>query len=206
MTVRRPGSPADWARVRELCCLTGNAGDPVARERWEAYGEFWIGPYERFLPGWTYVVEDEGRIEGYLTGCPDTARFLRRRTVHDLVLRARLASGRFGASDADRAYFRRALRLETRPGLLFPREVARALTRDFPGHLHVNVDARLRGRGAGQRLLEAFLADLSSAGVRGVHLLCGPKPLAFYERAGFRELAVAYPRPETPVHALARRT
>ena len=80
-TARRlsAGEKASWAAVRELCCRTGNNGDPIAPERWELFARIWIEPYEKILPHWTYIAESGEAVVGYLTGCPDTRVFHRAR-------------------------------------------------------------------------------------------------------------------------------
>jgi len=80
--VRAAKSPADWQAVRSLCCRTGNGGDPIDPTRWPLFAELWIGPYQRLVPEWTYVAEMDGRMVGYLTGCPDTAAFRRASGSH----------------------------------------------------------------------------------------------------------------------------
>ena len=58
-------------------------------------------------------------------------------------------------------------------------EVAKTLRGEFaaidlatcPAHLHINLDARWRGHGAGSALTEAYLDELRALDVPGVHLL-----------------------------------
>lgn len=63
-------------------------------------------------------------------------------------------------------------------------------TRSFPAHLHINLDARWRGRGIGARLIEAFVGDLAARGIPGVHVVTGAgmRNVAFYARNGFAEV------------------
>ncbi len=65
-----------------------------------------------------------------------------------------------------------------------------ALTARYPAQLHVNLAPAYRSQGLGQRLIEAFVADLRHAGVHGVHVITsrGARNVGFYERNGFREL------------------
>ncbi len=61
----------------------------------------------------------------------------------------------------------------------------------YPAHLHINLDARWRGLGAGRRLLDAYLAQLLDLGVPGVHLhttSLNLAAIALYTRMGFRLL------------------
>lgn len=60
------------------------------------------------------------------------------------------------------------------------------LTRIYPAHLHVNLDADWRGRGVGVRLVAAFAAEAASRGAPGLHVVtaAGSRNVAFYRRSG----------------------
>ncbi len=203
--IRRAASGPDWDAIRTLCCLTGEAGDPVDAARWPLFAELWIGPYQRLAPTWTYVAELGGRVAGYLTGCPDTRAFERaRRSRVTVPLLLRLALGRYPWNADARRFVRRALGLG-RPAEARLAEVqGPALLDRFPAHLHMNVEAASRSRGIGAALLARFLGDLAGAGVGGVHLFCGPGPRSFYRRAGFAELGALEARPGRVVYLLGR--
>src|SRR6185312_12630729 len=111
--VRVAKSPADWQAVRNLCCRTGNGGDPIDPARWPLFAELWVGPYQRLAPEWTYVAEMDGRVVGYLTGCPDTAAFRRARRFRvTLPLLVAIACRRFPWNADARRAVRMALRLD----------------------------------------------------------------------------------------------
>lgn len=61
------------------------------------------------------------------------------------------------------------------------------LTRDYPAHLHINLDENYRNSGLGTRLIERFAGDAAAAGVRGVHVVTGARARnrSFYNRNGF---------------------
>jgi GNAT superfamily N-acetyltransferase len=203
--IRAAAGAADWAAVRELCCLTGQAGAPIEAARWAFFAELWIGPYQRVRPAWTRVAVVDGRVVGYLTGCPDSRRFrLACGLSWSPTLLARVLLGAYGRTPDTRRFVRRALGL-TRP---IEADVARRLPRldvEYPAHLHMNVAARCRGQGIGRRLVERFVADLGAHGVPGVHLLCGEEARGFYGRLGFDDLARLELRSGATVHALGRR-
>lgn len=66
-----------------------------------------------------------------------------------------------------------------------------AWTRQYPAHLHINVDEAYRSRGIGERLIERFCAHAAARGAPGVHVVTakGARNVGFYSRCGFRELA-----------------
>lgn len=205
LAVRVARDPGDWHAVRELCCLTGAAGEPIDAERWPFFAEVWIGPYQRLRPGWTYVAEHGRRVVGYLTGCPDTGPFEReRRWRATLPLLAAVLRGRYGTTADTRRLLRRALGLAPAVEARFPRPLRARLAREYPAHLHMNVAAGARGSGVGRALLGRYLEDLRARGVPGVHLFCGPGPLGFYAGAGFRDLDAREVASGTRVHALGR--
>jgi GNAT superfamily N-acetyltransferase len=63
------------------------------------------------------------------------------------------------------------------------------LTRRFPAHLHINLDAAFRSRGVGAQLIEAFAERARRAGAPGMHVVTGRgmRNVKFYERCGFSE-------------------
>jgi len=63
------------------------------------------------------------------------------------------------------------------------------LTRRFPAHLHINLDAAFRGQGIGAQLIEAFAERARKAGAPGMHVVTGQgmRNVKFYERCGFVE-------------------
>jgi GNAT superfamily N-acetyltransferase len=64
------------------------------------------------------------------------------------------------------------------------------LTKHYPAHLHINLDADWRSRGVGARLIEAFCAHAAAAGSPGVHVVTGApsRNVGFYQRTGFHQL------------------
>jgi len=190
LTVKRESERAIWHAIGELCCRTGNNGEPIAPERWRLFAKIWIEPYEKLLPDWTYVAEAEGEVVGYLPGCPDSKKFTRRTFWRSTVpLLADILLGRFRGQRDARAFARRALGLTRSVERCFPSHVRRRIHSAYPAHLHINVDARYRGSGIGRRLYQSYFADLRAQGITGIHLYCGADPLTFYLRLGFEELS-----------------
>jgi len=205
LSADRRAHRGDWESVREICCRTGNNGAPVARERWRFFARVWIEPYEVLAPEWTYVAEHEGRIIGYLTGCPDSDHFSRRRAWRlTWPLIARILFGEFRNTPGARAFARQALGLQQSQEAAIPYGVRAGIYRTYPAHLHINIEAEYRRAGLGRRLIETYCADLRREGIAGVHLFCGADPVRFYVRAGFEVLASGDFH-GAPVFAMGRR-
>jgi GNAT superfamily N-acetyltransferase len=191
-----------WAAVSELCCRTGDDGNPIASERWELFGRIWIEPYRVLASEWCYVALADRCVVGYLTGCSDTASFARRRFLRCTVrLLWRIVFGRYRGDAYGKRFAREALGWDRSVEGYFPQPIRQRLRTEFPAHLHMNVDADFRRRGVGMRLIERFVKDLQQRRITGVHLFCAAAPVPFYIRAGFKVLAVTSVR-GNPVHAL----
>lgn len=188
----RPAEPGAWLAIREICCRTANNGEPIARERWDFFARVWIDPYEKIQPEWTYVAERGGAVVGYLTGCADTRAFERaKRRRLALPLLMDVTWGAFRRIPGARRLVLQQLGIKESAERSFSPGLRRRIGRDYPAHLHMNVEREFRRAGVGSRLLEAYLGDLRRAAVPGVHLFCGPDPVAFYGRAGFQVFEVS---------------
>jgi len=206
LLIRAAKSEADWSAIRRICCATGENGNPIALERWPFFSENWIGPYQSYWPDWTFVAEGEDGIVGYLTGCPDTSAHIRRRRwFWSPGITARILMGRWGWTPETRRFLKRWSGMELGPERAFAPEVSERIRQEFPAHLHVNLSAPVRGRGAGQKLMEAFFEKARRHGhsrATGIHVFCGSAPVGFYRRLGFEELGRIEIRPGVEVHAL----
>ena len=211
---------ADWRFIREACCATGNGGAPIDRARWPFFAEQWIGPYERLRPEWAYVAEEASPTRergpnsraGYLTGCPDSARFrAERRWLFDIPLFVQARLGLF-PMNGDVAQFLTRIRAEFTgkipgrgPEESFPADTTREVLTEYPAHLHMNLTGEARGNGIGRALVERYREDLTHAGVHGIHLFCGEGPRLFYQRVGFRIIDQIEFRPGIVVYRLGSR-
>jgi GNAT superfamily N-acetyltransferase len=202
----KPSSDADWKVIRDLCGKTANAGAGIPERRWPFFGEFWVGPYQKLAPEWTFVARDpEGRIVGYLTGCPDTAPYERKKLVrHTLPLFFKVLSGAYPFNEDITWFLKRFLKLEAGWVKKYPKGLVPTLARDYPAHLHVNVDGTCRGGGVGRKLMGLYESELKKAGVPGVHLYCGASPAGFYSKLGYETLAAGERFPGVMVYAMGK--
>ena len=114
---------------------------------------------------YTWVACLDGQVSGFLSGSMDTVRQRVRfasRILPSVVWRA--LQGRYKLGDKTWRYAR-AMVL----GIL-RREYPHVDFREYPAHLHVNVDANIRGRGYGRRLMSAYLEQIRGLDVPGVFL------------------------------------
>lgn len=202
----RLGAPSDgnlWRGVRRLCCLTGNDGAPIATERWQFFAKVWIAPYEAILPQWSYVALLNDQVIGYLTGCPNTTKFLRQKWLRcDLPQAVHLSAKIARLTPPESHFLKHVTGLLRGPEQSFPAQLRRTIARDYPAHLHMNVEEAYRRQGLGRQLAARYFADLQRARVSGVHLYCGARPREFYRRIGFAELGtIRYGG--TDIHACA---
>jgi GNAT superfamily N-acetyltransferase len=198
---------AAWSRLREICCATALSGSPLPdRGRWSFFGELWVGPYQCYLPDWTYVnVDQQGRVQGYITLCPDSRRLERKLNfLFRPGLALALAFKRYPMTTDARNFLKRWLGLQPSPESRFPREVWGRVHREFPAHLHMNLESGARGTGAGRALCESALERLRQAGVPGIHLLCGDAPVGFYSKNGFEILHAVEWKPGVRVNLMVR--
>lgn len=201
--VLKEKNPAWWSDIRDICCATGNGGNPIDKSRWDFFSEQWVGPYQRLIPGWTYVVLSGESVVGYLTGCPSTRSFnFIRKPLFDLLLALKVIFGRFNKNNDTRRFLRRFFRLDKGPEESFSPQTLRHVYKRYPAHLHMNLLSNARGKGAGRQLIQAFAKDLQERNITGIHLFCGEDARKFYLKMGFTDIAQIEFRPNVNVYLM----
>ncbi len=183
-TIRRY-QPSDRSAVRQLAGDTAHFGDPVERffDAREAFLDAFANYYTDVAYNYLWVAYDGGDLIGYLMGCPDTYNYatwfrsnIRRVSWRVITLRYRNVFTRKSLG-----YLRRYWRLRVPYIDLSP----------YPAHLHINTRADRRGAGVGRALMQAYLDQLRSENVPGVHLETTSEnkiAVAWYEKLGFQRL------------------
>ena len=184
-TIIRPARPDDADALFDICLRTADAGaDASALYSHPHYpGLVYAAPYLAVPSGFGFVLDSGGRVEGYIVGTGDTARF-----EADLEARWWLDLRRDYAGAPVRTAEDRRIRalIETPP------RADRARLADYPAHLHINLLPHRQGQGWGRRLVERLLDHLRAEGVKGLYLgvsLSNQPALAFYRALGFVEIA-----------------
>ncbi|GAB3278612.1 GNAT family N-acetyltransferase [Microbacterium sp. MEC084] len=181
----RPYAAADRDAVAEICLRTADYGGDATGvlEDDGLWADVWALPYVSRHPDLAFVLEDEGRVIGYVVGTDDTDAFEEWFRVDWWPSRTE------GRARPERERTRQEGILlyayGRRPGAE-PYAAA-----GYPAHLHIDLLPEAQGRGWGRRLIEALVAELRRRGVPGLHLTAATRnagALAFYDRVGFSRL------------------
>lgn len=153
----RPARAADHADVRRIFVATMALGSPpdVPGLDTDAYARLCLDWY--LTRGDAFVVEEDGRVRGYLLCCLDQrdhARWSRREGLRWLAASLPVLVGLRGG-----ARLRRFLRLRIVDGW---RAFRHAPPPPHPAHAHFNLEAGVRGNDVGHRLA-AVMDDLVAA-------------------------------------------
>jgi ribosomal protein S18 acetylase RimI-like enzyme len=185
----RLARPDDESAAYQVCVQTGDFGrDGSARyaDDPEALGRIFVGPYLRFEPELSFVLEDAAGVCGYALGALDSRRFFERYEAHwrrGLCERFAEPSGDPAAwSPVQQVYY-----TYHHPDYFCPEPYDA-----HPSHLHIDLLPRAQGRGFGRQLIERLIDTLRERGSPGVHLgvsAMNERAQGFYARLGFRELA-----------------
>ena len=187
--VIRPYAPGDRSDVREICCETGDRGEPVDRlfEDRDVYADLVTRYYTDEEPHSAWIAEDGGRIVGYLTGCLDTGRY-EQILVHRIIPRAFVKAVLHGGLFSRRTWRWAWAGWHTQQASWGR---WRSSLTSYPAHFHVNVRQGSRNQNVGRGLVERFLDAVRAAGRPGVRAAVRADNAAscrFFERMGFLEL------------------
>ena len=189
----RPYQKSDRPILRDICCDTANLGGPMESFFFDrqVFADLGTLYYTDFEPQSTWVAQVDQQVVGYLMGCLDTRRYLRitswpivPRVLLKAVIRGvflRRQTWRFlGAAFKSLSLggFKRHIPLE-----------------QYPAHLHIDLKADFRGQGIGGRLIEKFILQAKTKGLKGIHLTTREDNFSgrkFFEKNGFR-LLDSYP-------------
>jgi GNAT superfamily N-acetyltransferase len=187
----RPYQPGDLDDVYRVCLLTSfNGADGTAMFRDPRLpGHLYAAPHAIFEPSLASVAQDADGVAGYIVSALDSLAFEHRLEQNWWPdLRPRYPEPSPDLAEQLSEQERRAIKRIHRP-----QETAPELAERFPSQLHINLLPRLQGRGIGRTLIDRLVAQLRTAGSRGLHLgtnLDNHRGAEFFRHAGFTELAV----------------
>ncbi len=183
----RAYTPADRDAVRQLAYDTAELGGPSTFPDFRLQTDLLTRYYTDHEPDSLWVLEHDGQITGYLTGCRYTKKYL-----HWLRLRGNALTAYHVVV---RNFFRPVVWKWARARIrtLWEGGAHREpWMSGYPAHLHINLARESRGSGDGRKLIEKFIGQCREAGVKGVHLATradNRDAQAFFEKNGFSSLA-----------------
>lgn len=171
----------DVAAASRICLMTGDNGTNASalyRDP-ELLGQVYTSPYVVFEPESCGLLMNGANACGYVLGTRDTARFYERceqEWFPQLRQRYPLPDARDSSPDAE---IIRAIHSGFNNNPQFP---------DYPAHMHLDLLPIAQGQGWGRMMMNRFLEQMRSLGIRGVHLSVGSKnqrAIGFYQHMGF---------------------
>jgi GNAT superfamily N-acetyltransferase len=184
----RPGRPGDEAGAYYVCLKTGDYGkdgEPFYRDDPDALGRIFVGPYLKFEPEFSLILEDAEGICGYAFAAFDSRQFFER---YEREWRPQLIV-KFPKPTGDPSTWTRVQHVHSwyhQPDYFTPEPYA-----DYPSHMHIDLLPRAQGRGFGRRMMEDLMSKLRARGSPGAHLGVSGSNIsaqAFYKKLGFHEL------------------
>lgn len=190
--VLRNYQSSDWDAVYDISEQTGDVGGDARLTFADPrlVPDSFAGPYLYLEPDLVFVLDNGQRPVGYVIGTADTNEFARAFAQAWLPKMAQRYQDRneppFASKDELFNYL-----------LFHPEHMAHPeITARYPAHLHIDILPPYQGQGYGRQLIEAFVAAVSRAGAKGVHVTvdtANQRALAFYPRVGFAPFEVAGP-------------
>jgi len=186
--VIRRAEPRDTDAAYAVCLHTGDNGCDAAHlyDDPKALGHIYVGPYLKFEPELSFVLEDAQGVCGYVLGAMDSKRFYERycnKWLPELRARHPVPTG-------DPARWNRtqqAYHLYYHPEIFWPESYA-----DYASHLHIDLLPRGQGHGLGGQMMKVLLDKMTETGSPGTHLamaIDNARAERFYKKLRFHELA-----------------
>jgi len=183
MQLIRAATVQDLPGIYRVCLLTGDAGQDASEQfrNPDLLGHVYVGPYVVGQADLALVVIDPEGVAGYCLAARDARAFEAwAEAAWWPLLRDQYPIRDDGSPDAE------VIRLFHSP----PR-APDAVVREYPAQAHIDLLARVRGRGCGRELMERQLESLRRQGAPGVHLdvaADNANAIAFYRHLGFVEV------------------
>jgi ribosomal protein S18 acetylase RimI-like enzyme len=184
----RPAQPNDEPGAYYVCLKTGDYGqdgEPFYREDPDALGRIFVGPYLKFEPGLSLILEDAQEICGYALAAFDSKQFFDR---YEQEWRPQLTA-KFPMPTGDPSAWTRVQHVHSwyhQPDYFTPEPYA-----EYPSHMHIDLLPRAQSRGFGRRMMEQLMTKLRERGSPGAHLGVSGRNFpaqVFYKKIGFQEL------------------
>jgi GNAT superfamily N-acetyltransferase len=173
-----------------ISLATGLAGSDAARlyDDPRMMGHIYSAPYALLDPGLALVVEDGQGVAGFVVGTVDTSSWERKLDRDWWPSLRRQYVDPTDTPEASRTPDQRRAFMIHHPTRTPP-----AVSQKYPAHLHLNLLARLQGRGVGSMLFEAWLALAKDRGAKALHVAvnrANERAIRFWAKQEFRALSL----------------
>jgi ribosomal protein S18 acetylase RimI-like enzyme len=172
-------------RIGADTAFFGSAVESLMEDR-NAFLDAFYAYYTDCEPEHLWVACAGKQVVGFLTGCVDTRR--RNQRIVGVILprlTGNLLRGKYHFGKRSWNYILGML------GSAIRGEFTRVDLREYPAHLHINVESAWRGYKLGVNLMDAYLRQLRDLGIPGVFLdttSLNEVASRLYEKTGFRSL------------------
>jgi GNAT superfamily N-acetyltransferase len=180
--------PADLPALYSISLATGHEGGDASHlyEDGRLLGHIYSAPYAVLEPELALVVHDDEGVVGFAVGAPDTAQWHERLEAEwwpelrrTYVDPSAIPSAQWSPDQ------RRAFTIH------HPERHPQHVVEVYPAHLHLNLSARMQGRGAGTLLFSEWMARASRHGVTATHVgvnRANARAVRFWSKQGFDRL------------------
>ena len=155
-------------------------------------GHVFAAPYALFEPSLAFVAEDEAGVGGYIVAALDSKAF-EERLEADWWPALR---DRYPAPPSELPPDQWTPDQRTAGFIHAPFTVSDKLAKDYPSHLHVNLEPRLQSQGLGRQLMDTLVRALRERGSVGLHFFVWPanqRAIGFYRHLGFTMISADTP-------------
>ena len=176
----RKCSKDDAERLVEICHITGDTSfDPML------FGLRWCLDYVWHETDHCFVaVDEDGYVAGYLLSTMDTVK-QEERFHREMVPKIKARWREIGGKSLKVVW---KYHRHIKPRKL---KVMDDVVRQYPAHMHIDIDPKYQRQGIGHLLMASFEEHVMAQGVKGFHLVVGAgnkKGIPFYEKYGLKRL------------------
>lgn len=179
----------DLESLFAISLATGLAGSDASRiyDDPRLMGQIYSAPYALLDPDLALVVEDGQGVAGFAVGTVDTCSWERKLDEEWWPTLRRQYADPTATPEASRTPDQRRAFMIHHPTRTPP-----VVSQQYPAHLHLNLLARLQGRGVGSTLFEAWRAVAAERGAKALHVAvnrANAGAIRFWARQAFKELS-----------------
>lgn len=172
MPIIRQAKPEDIKDIEYICRMTAGPGARRDEEIGKRISTMYSTYYARAEIDTSFVLDDDGKVVGYILCAPDFKRFFKgyRKNEAKQLYKMKRSDG---------------ILAKLIPFAYFPFKSI------YPAHLHIDLLDGYRGGGNGSKMIQILTEKLKSLNIHGVMLIVDSDNVdaqRFYERNGFHKI------------------